>query len=146
MASKFEAMLGERQRFDSSDHLPMVKQAVDAVVRLRGAEAEPLLLKLLKWNNARQTAIKHLTDVGTVKAVPHLSPLADAGLVVNKEERMAKDAIQAIQSPLGDVEAGRLSVVSMQSEAGGLSVAAQRGGLTVAKKQITMRCGQRYLP
>ena len=113
----------------------MIRKAVGAIVRVRGSEAETILLEMLKWNNGRQTAIKHLAEVGTVRAVPLLSPLADAGLVVSNEERMAQKAIQAIQSRLGDVEAGGLSVASLQSEAGGLSVAAENGRLSIAKKQ-----------
>ncbi|MBT3219216.1 MAG: hypothetical protein HN348_09005 [Proteobacteria bacterium] len=123
------------RRFDTKDHLAMIRKAVGAIVRVRGSEAETILLEMLKWNNGRQTAIKHLAEVGTVRAVPLLSPLADAGLVVSNEERMAQKAIQAIQSRLGDVEAGGLSVASLQSEAGGLSVAAENGRLSIAKKQ-----------
>jgi hypothetical protein len=67
--------------------------------------------------------------------VPTLTPLANAGLVVNKEEQMAKDAIRAIQARLGEVEAGRLSMADPSAEAGKLSVTAQRGGQSEVRKQ-----------
>ena len=102
-----------------------VEKAARAIVRVSKSDAEEMLLQLLEWEHISAIAVELLARVGTVQAVEHLLPLADAWLTKPRRRAAAKAAIQAIQARLGDVDEGRLSVAPVEDE-GGLSVAANR--------------------
>jgi HEAT repeat protein len=104
--------------------------AAEALGQLGDARAEPALLRLLSRSSARVQAAAALGRVGTIRAVEPLLPLSKAWTAVELGE-VARDAIRSIQGRLGDVEGGGLSVVDAP-EAGGVSLVAPGGGLSVA--------------
>lgn len=100
---------------------------VRALARLGDAAAEPLLVDWLgREGVVRETCVEALARLGTVAAVEPLLALADAG------DEAARRAIDAIQARLGDVEAGRLSVVKPSQTEGALSLAEPEGELSFA--------------
>ncbi|MBT3222539.1 MAG: hypothetical protein HN348_25985 [Proteobacteria bacterium] len=124
-ASALEFLLGKREFLNSPELEGAVEKAARAIVRVSKSDAEEMLLQLLEWEHISAIAVELLARVGTVQAVEHLLPLADAWLTKPRRRAAAKAAIQAIQARLGDVDEGRLSVAPVEDE-GGLSVAANR--------------------
>lgn len=99
---------------------------------LMRANAEDALIGLLEVERAdvRIAACRALARVGTIRAVAPIKAL-DSGFFGSEEVRNAShSAVAAIQSRLGDVGAGRVSVVS---EGGEVSVAQVAGQVSVAK-------------
>jgi HEAT repeat protein len=99
---------------------------------LGDARAEPHLIELLRHadEKVRMAAAAALGIVGGIQAVEPLLPLTK-GLFNGDLHAAARDAVRRIQSRLGDVEAGRLSVAAAGPE-GALSVSGEGGELSVA--------------
>jgi HEAT repeat protein len=118
----------------SSDSDPALSAAAATTLGLLGdPQAEDALIRLLACENSavRCAAAKSLGIVGTVHAVEPLLPLTK-GLLGDAELRQAaQDAVRRIQGSLGDVEAGRVSVVKVEDVAGALSLTADGGELSL---------------
>jgi hypothetical protein len=87
-------------------------------------QAEPQLIGLLSDESVdvRQASAEALGLIGSVAAVEPLLPLAE-GLGRPQLRRAARGAIGRIQSRLGNVEAGRVSLVRDQELAGAVDLA-----------------------
>jgi HEAT repeat protein len=111
---------------------PALAEAVaTALGQLGKAEAETSLLRLMSRENTevKRAAAAALGLLGTVRAVEPLLQLAAGPL-----GETARDAVRRIQARLGgDAQAGRLSVAAQDAAAGGLSIAAEGGELSVAE-------------
>ena len=111
---------------------PALAEAVaTALGQLGKAEAETSLLRLMSRESTevKRAAAAALGLVGTVRAVEPLLQLAAGPL-----GETARDAVRRIQARLGgDAQAGRLSVAAQDAAAGGLSIAAEGGELSVAE-------------
>jgi hypothetical protein len=134
--------LGELKHADSVPRLAALAPPADArlglaLARVLGdlgdASVELALLTLLAMDDdaVRTAAARALGRVGTVAAVELLLPHSKGLLTDGDVKRAARDAIAAIQSRLGDVEAGRLALADGTADAGGLSLAQQPGQLSV---------------
>jgi HEAT repeat protein len=102
-----------------------------ALGQLGKAEAETSLLRLMSRESTevKRAAAAALGLLGTVRAVEPLLQLAAGPL-----GETARDAVRRIQARLGgDAQAGRLSVAAQDAAAGGLSIAAEGGELSVAE-------------
>lgn len=123
-----------RRLFAQTEDEEALVYAAMAVVRHRDGGAESALLTHAAHPNAtvRVAVADALGAVGTVRAVETLLPLTRGLLVDGAAKAAATAAIAAIQSRLGQVEAGRLSVVE-DTLAGAVSVAAQVGAVSVVK-------------
>jgi HEAT repeat protein len=108
--------------------------ALAEVLGLLGdASVEPHLLSLLSSEDdaTKAAAARALAKVGTVAAVEPLLRYTKSLALGSDLERVAREAIGAIQSRLGDVQAGRLALAEAAPEDGGLSLAPEAGGLSV---------------
>ncbi len=87
-----------------------------------GPRAEKALIDLLAMSSpvALEAAAEALGNIGTVTAVEPLGALVEKGPIKD----VARDAVRAIQARLGDVAAGRLSVVGPGAGSGALSLEA----------------------
>ncbi len=109
-----------------------------AVAGAGDAAAEEGLLRLLAREAAevRAAAARALGQVGSVRAVEPLLALTTGLLASPSVKQAAREAVARIQSRLGDVEAGRLSLAVPSGDAGALSLAgdetAPGGGLSLA--------------
>jgi len=102
--------------------------ALDLAVMLETAAedgAEPVLLRLLEReaDTVRAAAAQALARHGTIRAVEPLLALTRGLRSSGRLKVVAQEAIRQIQSRLGDVEAGRLSLVTPAGEEGALSLA-----------------------
>jgi hypothetical protein len=100
--------------------------------------SEPLFIRLLEWPHAdvRLTAARWLARLGTRAAVEPL--MACTSQFPRRALReAAADAIRTIQSRLGAVDAGRVSLVEVDASGGtgGLSLSADSGALSTAGAQ-----------
>jgi HEAT repeat protein len=94
---------------------------------------EPALLALLEREDEplRVAAARALGRVGTVAAVEPLLACT-GGFLDSNLKRTAREAVGSIQSRLGDVGAGRLSVADISPSEGALSLSTgEAGGLSV---------------
>lgn len=113
-------------------NLATLLEAIKAVENIGDSSAESALANLLKHpnNRVKTAAIEALATVGTVTAVEPLHELTSRlGF-----KRSARVAIDSIQSRLGDVESGRLSLAPAIDPAGALSLIADpemEGGLSL---------------
>jgi HEAT repeat protein len=102
-------------------------------------DAEPLLIGLLSDDSAhvQRTSAEALGTIGSVAAVEPLLPLAE-GIARPQLRQAARGAIGRIQSRLGDVAAGRVSLADDQELAGALGLAdtadSRIGDLTLAEE------------
>ncbi len=100
---------------------------VEAVARALGQlvhrESEPVVVKLLEHegNEVRVAAAQALGTLGTVAAVEPLLAQTSGVLKDATLKRAAQQAISSIQSRLGPVEMGRLSLLEPGPLAGALS-------------------------
>lgn len=133
--------LGRLRHRPALEHvLPLLESAsvatklviITALKRIGDPETETALIKLLEdpSDRVRTSAIESLAKIGTVKAVEPLYVLAKE----RRFKRQARTAIDSIQSRLGDVEAGRLSLAPNVDADGALSLAGDpetAGGLSL---------------
>ncbi|MGC4122191.1 MAG: HEAT repeat domain-containing protein [Myxococcales bacterium] len=112
--------LGESLRRWASSDESLAAPAARALGTIGDAGAEQVLIALLAHPvaGARAAAVESLGVVGTIRAVEPLTAL----LSDRAHREHAQSAIRQIQSKLGDVGAGRLSVVVEQGESGALSL------------------------
>lgn len=104
---------------------------VHALGKIDHPESERHLLKLLalKHSEIRCAAAQWLGRIGSVKAVESLLRCTE-GDFDRGTRKAAREAIALIQSRLGDVDEGSLSLVSDTEGEGGLSMAEQAGQLS----------------
>jgi hypothetical protein len=76
----------------------------------------------------RLKIVEALAQLGTARAVEPLLKVVGGYLI----KTGARDAIRRIQRRLGDVDAGRLSIVESADGSGSLSLAPDAGGLSIA--------------
>lgn len=110
-------------------------KVIEAVESIGDSSAERALIKLLEDSNNRvkTAAIGALETVGTITAVEPLHLLAKRLAF----KRLARKAIESIQSRLGDVESGRLSLAPSIDPNGALSLAGnpeKTGGLSLEEE------------
>jgi hypothetical protein len=98
-------------------------EAARVLGRLALPQTEPLLIQLLgdPASDVQQASAEALGLFGSVAAVEPLLPLAE-NLVRPRLRQAARGAIGRIQSRLGDVEAGRLSLSNPHDLAGAVDV------------------------
>lgn len=117
-----------------SREVPTILEVVKAIESIGDSSAEPALVGLLDRENDRATAaaIDALARIGTITAVEPLHGLTKRlGF-----KRSARLAIDSIQSRLGDVEAGRLSLAPTIDPEGALSLTGdpeKAGGLSLGE-------------
>jgi hypothetical protein len=80
-------------------------------------------------------AIEALGRIGTARAVEPLQKRREGLLTASRLKDAAKEAIRQIQSRLGDVDAGRLSLVETSQGSGDLSLAEEPGSLSLADSE-----------
>lgn len=116
---------------------PALAEAVAAALgQFGGADAEHSLLRLMSRDamEVKRAAATALGLLGTVSAVEPLLQLAREGPL----KEIARDAVRRIQARLGgEAEAGRLSIAAQDAAAGGLSIAADGGELSVAPDETS---------
>lgn len=111
-------------------YAPTDAEALSRALMRANAEDALVGLLLVERADVRIAACKALARVGTVRAVAPLKAL-DGGFFGSEEVRNASNgAVAAIQSRMGDVGAGRVSVAV---EGGQVSVAQVAGQVSVAK-------------
>lgn len=90
--------------------------------------AQPVLMRWLAagegWGGTRSAIVQALGEVGNVEAVAALGPLTHEGL----GSWYARHAIRQIQSRLGPIDAGRLSLHALDDTTGELSEASDSTG------------------
>jgi HEAT repeat protein len=104
-----------------------------ALAKIGDSAAEPALLTLLEREEEGQkiAVVSALGHVGTAAAVEPLMDLT--GRVLSSElGRAAEEAIARIQSRLGDVEAGRLTLAELTEHEGALSLSREGGELSLS--------------
>lgn len=125
-AAQVLGALGARAR---AADLPTARALLDALIELGDSAAEPALLELLRRHESalRDELVEALGQLGGLRAVEPLLALEASGVA------QARGAITRIQSRMGEVEAGRLSVVHDTGAEGGLSLAGpDEGALSLA--------------
>jgi hypothetical protein len=106
-----------------SEHDGVRAEAARVLGRLAQPQTEPLLIQLLgdRASEVQHASAEALGLFGSVAAVEPLLPLAES-LVRPRLRQAARGAIGRIQSRLGDVEAGRLSLSNSHDLAGAVDV------------------------
>jgi HEAT repeat protein len=104
-----------------------------ALAKIGDPAAEPTVLTLLerREEGLKIAAANALGHVGTATAVEPLMALVGSGL--SDLGRAAEEAIARIQSRLGDVEAGRLTLAKLAEREGALSLSREGGELSLPK-------------
>jgi hypothetical protein len=122
----------------TSEHESVRAEAATLLGTWALPEAEPALLALLAdvAPRVQQAAAQALGVLGSVAAVEHLLPLTQT--VLDSQLRAAaRAAVGSIQSRLGNVDAGRISLVEERSLAGAVALvepaAARAGELSVVR-------------
>ena len=110
-----------------SPHDEVRVAVLETLLSLRLPQAEDAALEVLKTRPPPEVAfaaVRALAERGTVRAVAPLLAYADEPGVVGQRDTDARDAVSRIQSRLGPVEAGRVSVAAggEVSIAGGVEV------------------------
>ncbi|HTV19895.1 MAG TPA: HEAT repeat domain-containing protein [Polyangiaceae bacterium] len=137
-ASNDRALLDAVQGRAKHEHDSVRAAAARALGVLAAADTEPLLIALLSDASAdvQQCSAEALGLFGSVAAVEPLLPLA-ASLVRPRLRQAARGAIGRIQSRLGDVEAGRLTLSDPDHLAGALDVADAATGPRLGELSLT---------
>lgn len=99
--------------------------------------AEAALIELLRHSadEVRVAAAQALGKVGTIRSVEPLLLVKDK--LLGDVKKVALQAARAIQGRLGEVEAGRLSVVEPHDGQGALSLASSGGQLSLAQAPVS---------
>lgn len=121
--AKAHALAGDLAEMVSIAEDQTCEALAEALGNLGGDRVESALIEMLKTKDsdvARRAAIVALRKTGTVRAVEPLLAISKGPLA-----ELARDTARAIQALLGDVEAGRLSVVDVGAAGGELSVAGE---------------------
>jgi hypothetical protein len=136
------AGLGELRHRPASEKLCRLAKTADtetatalaiALGKIGDSTAEPTLLDLLDQEDdeLQTAAVEALGHAGTTAAVEPLLELT--GSFLNSDlKRAAREAIARIQSRLGDVEAGRLTLAELTEQAGALSFPGEGGELSLS--------------
>lgn len=124
-----------------NEHDGVRAEAARVLGRLAQPQTEPLLIQLLgdRASDVQHASAEALGLFGSVAAVEPLLPLAES-LVRPRLRQAARGAIGRIQSRLGDVEAGRLSLSDPHDLAGAVDVvdtsALRAGEVSLADEQL----------
>ncbi len=122
------------------EHIDRAVRVQAAIIASEGGESSAAIeagltsgLELEQWTDR---CIARLSRVGSVSAVPALSPFAE-GMMPTARKRAATDAIQGIQSRQQGAAAGQISIVEVQG--GELSVGEieRSGQLSESRKRQT---------
>jgi HEAT repeat protein len=115
-----------------SEHASVRAAAAQALGVLAQPQAEPVLRQLLTddASEVQLASAEALGALGTVTAVESLLPLAE-NLLRPQLRQAARAAIQRIQSRLGNVEAGRVSLAEPGALEGAVSIATGSAALRV---------------
>jgi HEAT repeat protein len=121
-------------RVGDGDSTRLTVTVATALAQLGDPRAEPALVRWLGRNNEAVciAAARALGTIGTVAAVEPLLPHTKGLLTDADLKRAAREAIEKIQSRLGDVEAGRLSLSEVAQRDGALSLSEEAGKLSMA--------------
>ena len=126
LATALEALIGLTRHEDDET----VSLSVLALSQIADPTAESALLGLLDRVDQvplQVQIIEALSNLGTARSVEPLMKLVGGSMI----KTGARQAIRRIQSRLGDVDAGRLSIIESADEAGSLSLAPDVGGLSI---------------
>jgi len=109
---------------------PLAEACATALGLMRDARAQPALLGTLANGSLRAqvAAANALAEVGTIEAVAPLLALAGGLLTIGPLKEASRTAVRAIQSRLGDAEAGRLSLSETDLAHGAVSVVPKTEG------------------
>ena len=109
-----------------------------ALGKIDHPESETHLLRMLvfKHPETQRIASQWLGEIGSIKAVEPLL-LCTEGDADRQTKKAAREAIAMIQSRLGDVDAGSLSLISTPEGEGALSMAEQAGQLSEVDEKRT---------
>jgi HEAT repeat protein len=125
------AALASRIAGDGASSDASIAEAVArALGKLAQRESEPVVMKLIEHeaNEVRVAAAQALAAFGTVAAVEPLLAQTSGVLKDATLKRAALQAISSIQSRLGPVEMGRLSLLEPAPLEGALSIAEEATG------------------
>ena len=124
--SLVEPLLSSVHKHDA----PCAEAVAEALGALGDERCEPVLLRLLERESegVQRAAAEALARVGTIRAVEPL-------LNVKGAKAAARDAARAIQSRLGPVESGGLSVAPAEGVEGAVSVASTGGDLSLSAER-----------
>jgi hypothetical protein len=127
-------LLGVASAAAASADAGLARVAARTLVSLGDSASEPALIALLAHESAevRMEAADGLARTGTVLAVEPLLQLTKGAPASTALKEAARAAIHAIQSRLGEVEAGRLSLAAQDEHDGALSLASEGGEVSVA--------------
>lgn len=127
------ARLHELARSAGDDLVPDVATAIGDIGE---PWIEPALIEMVQRdsNACRAAAARVLAQRGSIAAVEPMLRVAEDMFLPREVTHALRDAVRAIQERAGDVEAGRLSLVS-SSAAGGLSLVDSDGRLSVPKRE-----------
>ena len=126
LATAVEALIGLTRHDDAET----VSLSVLALGQIADPTAEPAILGLLDRIDQvplQLKVVEALSTLGTARSVEPLLKLVGGTTI----KTSAREAIRRIQSRLGDVDAGRLSIVESADGAGSLSLAPEPGGLSI---------------
>jgi hypothetical protein len=120
---------------ESADMETAIALAI-ALGKVGDSAAEPTLLDLLdrEHDELKIAAAEALGHAGTTAAVEPLLELT-RGFLNSELKKAAREAIARIQSRLGDVEAGRLTLSELPGKAGALSFPAEGGELSLSNEE-----------
>lgn len=149
--------LGAVVRARDASHLPLVARcagrddpkltagAAHALGELGDASHEQILLPLLarESDEVKLAAVRALGLIGTVASVEPLLPLTSGLRLPGAVKEAARDSIRRIQSRIGPVESGRLSLIGEHESSGGLSLSLEGGGLSLEAEAAKGRAKQR---
>lgn len=115
--------------------------AAQALGELGDTSYEPVLLPLLarESDDVKLAAVRALGLIGTVASVEPLLPLTSGLRLPGAVKEAARDSIRRIQSRIGPVESGRLSLVGEHDASGGLSLSLESGGLSLEPEAVRGR-------
>jgi hypothetical protein len=120
---------------DSANEPSLATAMAQWLARAQEPLAEETLMKLSQLHpsdrEARTAIATSLGAIGSARAVSALLPMTK-GLIHNESHQAAKSAIRQIQSRLGHVEAGWISVAPIAEQAGAVSVAPEGGEVSLA--------------
>jgi HEAT repeat protein len=122
---------------DSANKPSLATAMAQWLGRAQDPLAEETLMKLSQLHpsdrEARTAIATSLGAIGSARAVSALLPMTK-GLIHNESHQAAKSAIRQIQSRLGNVKAGWISVAPIDERAGAVSVAPASGEVSLAPR------------
>lgn len=136
-ARHLEALSAAVVKCAANEHAEVRVAAATALGSLAANAAEPVLIRLLSDSSSevQRASAESLGRVGSVAAVEPLLPLAER-LGRAQLRQAARGAIGRIQSRLGNVEAGSLSLADDHELAGALDIAEEPAAVRIGQVSL----------